>query len=72
MPNLDWPRLVCLSLLTACAGLAGDLSFSAIKRRLGIKDFSGLLPGHGGVLDRFDSLILAAPAFYWGWGWLMG
>ncbi len=72
LPGVIRPQLAALALLTAVAGLAGDLTFSAVKRRLGIKDFSGLLPGHGGVLDRFDSLIFAAPVYYWGWVWLMG
>jgi len=58
-------RLPLLALVTAVAGVAGDLGFSAIKRASGIKDFSRALPGQGGVLDRFDSLIVAAPAFYW-------
>ena len=51
--------------IVALSAIAGDLLFSAIKRGLEIKDFSGLIPGHGGVLDRFDSLIIAAPVFYW-------
>jgi phosphatidate cytidylyltransferase len=48
---------VCIGVATGLAGLAGDLSASWIKRRAGLKDYSAALPGQGGFLDRFDSLL---------------
>lgn len=50
--------------LCSVIGQVGDLAFSYIKRSYGIKDFGNILPGHGGVLDRLDSLIFLAPFFY--------
>ncbi len=63
---LETPYLgmVLISLTTALAGQGGDLWESAIKRSVGVKDSSARLPGHGGVLDRVDSLLFAAPVFY--------
>jgi phosphatidate cytidylyltransferase len=43
------------------AAVLGDLGFSVIKRQTGIKDYSHLIPGHGGILDRFDSMTMVAP-----------
>ena len=65
--ELIWDRSVSYPLLMLYGGLGsvvsqlGDLSFSYIKREYGIKDFGNIFPGHGGVLDRFDSVIFCAP-----------
>ncbi|MBQ6115833.1 MAG: phosphatidate cytidylyltransferase [Oscillospiraceae bacterium] len=61
---LNIPWCVLLGLIGAAMGQLGDLSFSAVKREFGIKDYGRLLPGHGGVLDRFDSVIFAAPVLW--------
>lgn len=63
----DWSSMDCVvvSALLTGAGLWGDLAESAIKRSAGVKDSGGVLPGHGGMLDRLDSLLFAAPAFYY-------
>lgn len=62
--SLDWWRFAILGLVVSIAGQAGDLVESALKRHYEVKDSGWLLPGHGGLLDRFDSLLLAAPIAY--------
>ncbi len=57
-------RLIGLGIIISVVGQFGDLMLSSIKRDLGLKDTAKLIPGHGGLLDRFDSLILVAPAVF--------
>ncbi|WP_182865387.1 phosphatidate cytidylyltransferase [Stieleria mannarensis] len=61
---LDLPRSLMAGLIIGLSGFAGDVSISALKRDLGVKDSGSTLPGHGGVLDRVDSLTYTAPLFF--------
>ncbi len=68
--QLKLTEAVGLSLLVGILAFASDLGESVLKRGAGVKDSSLLLPGHGGVLDRFDSFLLTAPFYYYYWSFL--
>lgn len=59
--DVNFGAALLYGLVGSAAGTFGDLCFSVIKRQTGIKDYGNLIPGHGGALDRFDSMVLVAP-----------
>ena len=63
--NVNYLSLFFVSIVAGVMSQLGDLAASSIKREYGIKDFSKLLPGHGGMLDRFDSVLFVAPTVYY-------
>jgi phosphatidate cytidylyltransferase len=71
MTRLVWPEIgfgyvwsLTIAVILVVGSVAGDLSESVFKRDAGVKDSGGILPGHGGVLDRFDGVFVCAPVFY--------
>ncbi len=62
-PDFNHLHLLLVGMVSVGAGVIGDLVASLIKRQCGIKDFGTIIPGHGGILDRFDSVLFAYPTF---------
>jgi phosphatidate cytidylyltransferase len=63
--KMGWLPAVLLGLLICAAAVTGDLCESLLKRAAGVKDSGNVIPGHGGVLDRVDSILFVLPAVFW-------
>lgn len=70
--GVPFPLGVAFGVCVALAATLGDLSVSLLKRDLGIKDMSNIIPGHGGVMDRLDSILMVAPVAYVWFRYLLG
>ncbi|EYE89340.1 hypothetical protein Q428_03420 [Fervidicella metallireducens AeB] len=70
--NIRLFQLLILAILAGCVSQIGDLSASLIKRYVGVKDYGKIMPGHGGILDRFDSILFVTPVVYYYIVLLMG
>lgn len=60
-----WYHCLIIGVIGGLISECGDLVASSFKRNMGIKDYGNLIPGHGGIMDRFDSVIFVAPAVYY-------
>jgi len=74
MDEIGNPQAACAAACAIAAVISqiGDLAASAIKRNHNVKDYGHLIPGHGGVLDRFDSVLFAAPVLWLMTCWVIG
>lgn len=71
MPAMQLVSFIILSLIAGLISVVGDLFISMMKRETGLKDTGKILPGHGGILDRFDSHIAVAPVLFLGLAWIL-
>ena len=63
-PAIAWPHWLALGMISSVIDTLGDLVESMLKRSVGVKDSGNIMPGHGGILDRFDSLLVIMPFAY--------